>query len=118
MKLKVKVGKISLQEGKISALVGIVDDNGCYLSPSQVTNEYHWNKIKEGLQNLKCSYNLGTLLVFQINEDSPKEFLEIIREIKYIAQRLQISNQVLNWTLRGLERRTKGILRDLYYEKS
>ena len=117
MEIKIKVGKVSFQNGRFSAVAGIVDGNdGCYLSAEQLIYEHRWEEIKGTLKKLQCSYSLGTLLRFQISGTSPEEFLEIIKELENMAHLLKLSNLSIYWQVKRLDKRIKSILKDLYYE--
>lgn len=117
IKIKVKVGKVSFQNGRFSAVAGIVDgNNGCYLSAEQLTFEHRWEEIKGKLKKLQCSYSLGTLLRFQISGTSPEEFLEIIKELDNLARLLKLANYSIYGQVKMLDKRIKSILKDLYYE--
>lgn len=117
MKLKVKVGKISFQEGGFSAIVGIVDDKGCYISASQVITTEKWESIKESYPIIE-KYSLERLLTFQVNASSAEFFEEAIKRILNLTHLLRLSDFDNQQALRKLHCNIKYLLGDDYYKES
>lgn len=116
MKLKVKVGKISFQEGGFSAIVGIVDDRGNYISASQIITKERWEEIQESDPIIKC-YNLARLLTFQVSASSASDFVESIKRIHNIKHLLTWHDSDIQQELWELPRQIRCALGDDYYKE-
>lgn len=117
MELKVKVGKISFQGGRFSALVSIVDDKGCYIRASQVIATDKWESIKETYPIIE-KYSLERLLSFQVNTSSAElieEAIKMILDLTYLLRLFDFDNQQ---ALRKLHCNIEHILGDDYYKES